>query len=608
MLLVVSTEVLLNLFVEMKVKLLRYLYLCVAIFFLQLTTIAQNVFLEIQLVDKSNTTIKELGLKNQFANLQSCIEFTDKLPAVLQSKGFLSASIDTIIKHDATVKAKIFLGEKYIWHQLKVDENDWPLLSEIGIKKIVFQTEPFNPEQVKMVQEKLLDYFEVNGYPFAVIRFDSLLIEERKVSAKLVIEKGVLYKMDSIRLFGNAKISKQFLYRYLDIQPNSLYNSKKLEKINQRFLELPYLQQTQPWRLSMLGKAYLLDVFANNKKSNQIDAIVGFLPNNQQLDGALLFTIDAKLKLQNAFAKGEVIGLNWQQIQPKSPRLNILYQQPYIFNSKFGLDFSFDLFKKDSSFLNLQTNIGVSYEINTKQKTKILLQSYRTNLLDVDTLTIKFTKKLPDIIDVVTNSLAVEYEISNTNYKFNPRKGEEMKLVLSAGSRKILQNNTVTQIKDASFNYQSLYDSLDANTYQARVKLNGTKYIPIGKYSVLKTAVQFGLVQSPTIFRNEMFQIGGFKTVRGFDEESIFASKYAVGTIEYRYLFGLNAYFSGFTDFGYTYNSIVNKTYNYVGFGGGLAFETKQGVFNINIAAGKRNDLNFDLRQTKIHIGFVSLF
>jgi outer membrane protein assembly factor BamA len=229
-------------------------------------------------------------------------------------------------------------------------------------------------------------------------------------------------------------------------------------------------------------------------------------------------------------------------------------------------------------------------------------------LLDVDTNTIKITKRLPDIIDVVTNSLGIDYTFNNTNYRFNPGKGNELQLLLTAGNRRIIQNNAISQIKDVSFNYTSLYDSLDANSYQFKIKLQAAKYWPVGRYGVIKTGIQSGLIQSPTIFRNEMFQIGGFKTLRGFDEESIFTNQFAIGTLEYRYLFGLNAYFSAFSDMGYSYNSIMDKTLTYVGFGAGMAFETKQGIFNINIAAGKRNDLPFDLRQSKIHIGFVSLF
>jgi len=593
----------------MNFKQLRYLVFFVLLLFVGKNNHAQTIQFKIEYVHKStNFNDKELLLKTQFATEKLCADYIQQLPQLLQSKGYISASIDSVIQANQQFTVHLFIGEKYVWQQLKVQKNDWPLLAQAGVQQKQFETTPFNPQLVEQVQEKLLNYFETVGHPFASVSFDSVLIVDNKVSAQLNIDKGIVYKMDSVRIFGNAKISKAFLYRYLNIQPNSAYNQQKLTTINQRLLELPFLQQSQPWQLAMLGKSYLVDLFLENKKSNQVDAIVGLLPNNQQLDGSLLLTVDAKIKLQNAFAKGETIALNWQQIQPKSPRLNIQFQQPYIFNSQFGFDFQFDLFKRDSTFLNLQTNIGILYEINAQQKTKIVYQSYRTNLLDVDTNTIKITKRLPDIIDVVTNSLGIDYTFNNTNYRFNPGKGNELQLLLTAGNRRIIQNNAISQIKDVNFNYTSLYDSLDANSYQFKIKLQAAKYWPIGKYGVIKTGVQSGLIQSPTIFRNEMFQIGGFKTLRGFDEESIFTNQFAIGTLEYRYLFGLNAYFSAFSDMGYSYNAIIDKTFTYVGFGAGMAFETKQGIFNINIAAGKRNDLPFDLRQSKIHIGFVSLF
>jgi hypothetical protein len=39
-----------------------------------------------------------------------------------------------------------------------------------------------------------------------------------------------------------------------------------------------------------------------------------------------------------------------------------------------------------------------------------------------------------------------------------------------------------------------------------------------------------------------------------------------------------------------------------------MAVETKQGIFNISYAAGKRDDVKFNLRQSKIHFGYTSFF
>jgi hypothetical protein len=53
-------------------------------------------------------------------------------------------------------------------------------------------------------------------------------------------------------------------------------------------------------------------------------------------------------------------------------------------------------------------------------------------------------------------------------------------------------------------------------------------------------------------------------------------------------------------------NNKIN--YTYFGTGLGLAFETKAGIINLSWAVGKRNDTRFNLRQSKIHLGFVNYF
>ena len=117
-------------------------------------------------------------------------------------------------------------------------------------------------------------------------------------------------------------------------------------------------------------------------------------------------------------------------------------------------------------------------------------------------------------------------------------------------------------------------------------------------------------MQSGNLFRNELFQIGGYRLLRGFDEESQYLSHYAIATIEYHYLVGQDSYFYVLADGGWGRNNSQNNTvnYGYFGTGLGLAFETKAGIFNLAWAIGKRNDTQFNLRQSKIHFGFINYF
>jgi outer membrane protein assembly factor BamA len=205
----------------------------------------------------------------------------------------------------------------------------------------------------------------------------------------------------------------------------------------------------------------------------------------------------------------------------------------------------------------------------------------------------------------------LDYEWANTNYRFNPRSGNEISILTTVGIKTLSKNTDIINITDPSFNYSSLYDSLKLKTYQLRVRLNAAHYFPAGKRSTLKLQLNAGIFSSPNIFRNELFQIGGFKLLRGFDEESIYATRYGVFTAEYRYLLGLNSYMFGFADAGWAKNKFqdINVSNNFISTGIGLLFETKFGLLNMSFAVGKRSDVNFDLRRaSKIHFGYINYF
>src|SRR6185295_18424967 len=104
------------------------------------------------------------------------------------------------------------------------------------------------------------------------------------------------------------------------------------------------------------------------------------------------------------------------------------------------------------------------------------------------------------------------------------------------------------------------------------------------------------IFSSQSTFRNELFQLGGYKLLRGFDEESIYATQYGVITLEYRNLVGLNSYLFTFIDAGWVkkkYQS-TNTSNNFISAGLGLVFETKAGLLNMSFAVGKQNNVQLD--------------
>ena len=577
---------------------------------LSLHTNGQNeCALNIQQID-STTSINTLQLQTTFTSKTKCIEYVHKLSQLLMTKGYISASVDSVWEDSSSVSILLFIGKKYKWDSLHVDEKNWLLLNNLGYSKTSFNNKPFDQQKVNVVYNQLLDYFSNSGYPFAKIFLDSVQMNDNSISATLKIERGELYHVDTINIYGNVKLTKNFVTHYLGIDEKSVYQQSKIDKINGRFAELMFVQQSRPYSLRMLNTGAELNFYLQSKASNQINALIGFLPANQQNGGKLLVTGEAQLNLHNPFGNGETLAVDWQQLQPKSPRLDLLFERPYLFHSSLGFNTNFELYKRDSFFLNIHFQAGVFYNISTKQSVSVFVQLNKSNVLSVDTTLVILTRQLPDVIDYTETSLVFAYSFNNTNYRFNPRKGNELTFTTSFGKKYIHENNSILAIKDTSFNYKTLYDTVQQNGYTFRSTLSAAHYFPLGKQATFKTAFNGGWFQSPNYFQNELFQIGGFRLLRGFDEESIYTNLYAVGTFEYRYLIGQNSWYFVFTDAGYAayQSSTTNFHHTYLGIGTGLAFETKTGIFNISYAVGKRNDLNFDLRQSKIHIGFVSLF
>ncbi len=578
----------------------------------------QSYRLEVRCPDKEAALfIPQQGIQTTFPSRFACTEYISRLPGLLQSQGYVTASIDSLVYDSLSARMVLFVGEQYKWALLDTRKVDPGLLDAVGWRDKNFTGKPMDFPRLREWQEKMLGQLENTGYPFARVYLDSIALDNDRVSALLKVDKGPLYRIDSIRVYGNAKIANGYLQRYLDLPNGSIYSREKLLRINKKIRELPYIEEEKPFDITMLGTGSVLNMYLKQKRSSQVNVLVGFLPNNDQLSSKkLLLTGEANILLRNALGSGETIGLNWQQVQVRSPRLNLFFQYPYLFHSPLGLDFNFDILRKDSSYVNINLQLGARYALNANQSGKIFIQRFQTILSSggINASQIIQTRRLPDIGDVSSFTVGVDYELNNTDYRFNPRRGNEFRIISSIGTKTLKKNNEVASLKDPndpSFDFAKLYDTVRLRSSQFRGVLTAAKYFPLSNNrSTIKTALNAGMLQSGNIFRNELFQAGGYKLLRGFDEESQYLSHYVIGTVEFRYLVGQNSFFYALLDGGWGRNNsrYVKTNYTYIGTGLGLAFETKAGIFNLAWAVGRRNDTELNLRQSKIHFGFVNYF
>jgi outer membrane protein assembly factor BamA len=572
---------------------------------------AQSYFVHYQTPDGDTSFAEKLSLQKIFNSKTDAGLYLVQVPSLLQRKGYITASLDSMRLDSSSANVVLYVGEQYKWARIATREQDAWILQPLHWPDDMSGAIDFS--SLQGWQRKILDYLEENGRPFGKVFLDSISINGNEVNALLKIEPGPVYKIDSIRVYGDAKVSNDFLQRYLDISNGSVYNKNKLDRVSKRLSQLSYLQQEHTPTIDYLGTGSVLNLYLKAKKNSQANALIGFLPGTDAAGNQKLrLTVDANVLLRNALGNGETIGLIWQQLQQQSPRLNILYDQPFAFHSAFGINFSFDMYKKDSAYLNINMNLGTSYRLEDTKTARLFLQRRQTIVSTINEEQIIQTKELPQEADVSSTNLGVGYDFNNTDYRLNPAKGNELIISSTAGTKTVRKNQQILDLKDPNqpdYNFNELYDSVKLKAYQLRALASAAHYLPLGKQSILKLAVNAGIYQSANYFRNELFQIGGYKLMRGFNEESQYVSQYAVGTIEYRYRIGLNSFFFLFTDGGVGKHILEEKqNHSYLGTGLGLSLETKAGIINLAGALGKRDDTQFNLREFKIHIGFASYF
>jgi hemolysin activation/secretion protein len=367
--------------------------------------------------------------------------------------------------------------------------------------------------------------------------------------------------------------------------------------VNTRLRELPFVTLKEPSAVSFTNKFNKLILYLDKKRASQFDGILGILPDNKTVK--ILFTGDIRLKLQNGLGRGELIDLNWRRLQTQTQDLKVRLVYPFILRTPFGVDYNFKLYKKDTTFLDINQNIGVQYLLIGGNYLKLFYNNKTSSLLSTKGL--EFATTLPSYADVSSNMYGVGIRFEKLDYRLNPRRGFSVLMNASAGTKKIKINAKLNPVA---------YEDLKLNSTQYNSDLEASVFVPFGTRSTVKVGNQSAFLYGESIFQNELFRIGGLKTLRGFDEEAIFASAYTIFTLEYRFVLEQNSYLYVFFDQAFYENKNVNQ---YVsddpfGFGAGISFETKAGIFSINYALGKQFDNPLQLRGGKVHFGIVNYF
>lgn len=542
--------------------------------------------------------LRKISFPTSFKSLPIAKQWVTNFIQKLHKNAHLSARIDSMQVYSDTLKAFVYIGNQFVWGNLKKGNIPVEIVNNVGFKAKYYKQKPFLYKSIVKLQNKILTYSEDHGYPFAQLRLDSITTTAQQIEAQWLYKKGPLIIFDTLRIRGNLRIKPAFLAKYLRLKEGDIFSQNKVKKAEKILRQLPYAKVKQAPKVEFEAKKAYVNLFLQKRKSNQINLLIGILPNERS-PNTLEWTGEFDLLLQNLFGSGKNLLAKWLRPEPQSQLINLAYTHPFLFQSNVDFQVKFNLLKEDTTFVNLNLGGNLSYNLSNGDKTSINFTSKSSRVLS-NSIYQNITR-LPDTLDVSFIAYGVGYEHSNLNDALYPTQGNQFQVSLEVGQKNILRN---PELPD------ELYKNIPLNTTQFVYRGKWQHYLKLNQKSVFYWQLNTGALFNNQLLVNELFRLGGVNNLRGHNQNVLLASGYAIVNLEYRILFDEFSYFFMFYDQSWLRQKTLNTFAEDIplGFGLGLNFPTQAGIFNIVYALGQTKDQPISFNRSKIHFGFISRF
>ncbi|WP_431159235.1 POTRA domain-containing protein [Winogradskyella poriferorum] len=562
----------------MKGLYLPFVFLLFLILPNQLT--GQNLSLKV-LSDsqKDLAVIDSVGYKSKFKDYKSLDKEINSLRTRLTKIGYIDTKLITVDKkNDTLYETRFKLGKK------------------VNRIRVYFDS-TFNTDLLKIIDHvNGTNYFEIDinnletdlttlnaaiaekGDPFTSLQLENILkLGSDLISASLRIDTSQLRRIDNIVIKGYENFPKSYIKYFLKLKEGETFGLNEIKKKVELLEDLRFANKIKDPEVLFTKDSTTLYLYVEKVRTNNFDGFLGFgtneTTNKLEFDGYL------DLRLVNNLNYGETLNLYYKsdEIDQQTFRVNV--DLPFLFKTPIGLDLGLNIFRKDSTFINVTQRANFNYQINALHKIGIGINAIKSsNLLEEDTSVLN---------DYSSNYFTANYNFNKPQFR-DPLFPFNFWLDFSSdfGSRS----------NDLGDRDQSFY------------RIDTYKIFNLNNRNSIFTRINGAMLISDDYLDNELFRFGGINSIRGFEENSLVANLFGVINTEYRYRLSNTIYVHSVLDAAYFENDLTESKEKLFGFGFGLGLLTNAGLFRLNYSSGKSENRQFKLSDSKVHISLTATF
>ncbi|PZX52605.1 BamA/TamA family outer membrane protein [Algoriphagus chordae] len=517
-------------------------------------------------------------------------KYLDSIQNSFQNEGYLSLYSEEEEIGKDSLQVKIFLGTKYLWES--ISQGNVP-------REFTEDIEPVSDEYASASQwmRHVITEAENRGFPFAEIKLDSIERKGDKLSAVFHYDSGPLILWDSIKVAGDTKTQERYIQHITGIRPGAPFSQKQLEEAKIVLNRSPYFVQTQSATVDFQIKKAQPVFTLRDRNTNVLDGIIGLLPNTNE-PGKMLITGQLDLELYHLGGKGRDIAVHWQRVNIATQSLDIYAKESFVLNSPLDVSLGFNLLKQDSSFLTRNLSLDFGYHMTSNSYLRFFTRRQASDVLETEAY--DNATELPDVADYRWNQYGLGWDWDKLDSPYFPRRGFLINSELAMGNKRIIENTGFPP---------EVYVGVDMSSpqYFGQVEVEKHFFFRPGWGMWLKG--NGGFIQNQNLLLNDLFRLGGLKSIRGFNENFFFARSYGYLNMEQRLFFGENSFLMVFADFGILENPYFAPSIDKpVSFGAGINLDTGSGVFRFIYGVGKSNLQPLQFSYSRIHFGYLARF
>ena len=520
----------------------------------------------------SNTTENKIKSFETYKDL--VLEIEDSLIS-LKKTGNINAIVKSFLMIDSlNFNVEIEKNQKIKYLQVineaKFDELVKSILSsyksEEGLIKI---------DETDIIVREISKKLSKEGFPFAKVSFKNHdLSQSSVIRSNLNIDYGSRRYLDKIIVKGYEDFPDNFTKNIFKINKNRFFDIDKATKQSKLIDNTNFARNIKEPEILFTNDSTSLYLYLEKIRRNSFDGFISF--DSEENSGKINIQGYAKISLNNTFNTGEKINFDFKSQKNQDRSLNSNFIFPYFLGSPFNLKYSLNLIQKDSSYTSNENSIDFELNLN-KVKVGIGFQkneSYSDSQIE---FVENFNSKLYNV--------SSEYFIPDSDDKLI---SEKFKLLVKYGSGKKIQLNNESHLN--------------------KFKLELFKKFNFSSRFKLQSSFVREKINSKNLVNNELIRFGGSESIRGFDDNSIFADGYTLLATNLNFYLNDTIYIYGIFDLANYTNSILDLDQNIYSGGIGFSTLTENGVISINYSKGNNWGNSFNLKNAKINVIFTTFF